>query len=199
MKSLCKSLRTTVSFVCLLTTSILAIAGSGYSAEEQRHKAYFEPRFFLGPILHVDDQKFETSWVDHTFEDAAPAFKDDPAASAEFERYLEKAKFSRRTLWGGLAGSVAFMVLNHNNWHLPRRESEAIMYTTLYGSLFTGIYLSFESGKNLLNAVNLFNGFKSSSGGSRSQSTLTFAPAMFSTQTGAGAKTVGGLAASLNF
>lgn len=183
----------------LVLAATTITSGVAAGAEAARPKAYFEARIFSMPLLHVDNNTYSKGWFESGYADAEHAFDSNPEAAKHFATYLKNAELSQYILWGTLASSIAFLVVDYNQWHLPRKEN-AIVYNTLWiGGLTTAIYKAAQSGLAFNKAVNIYNGFESAATKDDSSVNLSFAPVVYSKPRANGTDSGVGLGLSLNF
>ncbi|MBM4251989.1 MAG: hypothetical protein FJ146_08465 [Deltaproteobacteria bacterium] len=183
--------------LALAATTITSGVATG--AEAAKPKAYFEAQMFSMPLLRVDNKAYSKGWFQSGYSDAEHAFDSNPEAAKQFATYLKNAELSKYILWGTLASSIAFLVVDYNQWHLPRKE-HSIVYNTLWiGGVTTGIYKAAQSGLAFNKALNIYNGFESAATGEDSSVNLSFAPVVYSRPRANGSDNGIGVGLSLNF
>lgn len=176
---------------------LLMTVTTAQATETAKPKAYFEPRGFQRPILHVDSAQYELGWFDSTYAEAAPAFAANPKAAQHFSDYLSDFSKSQYAFWGTVGVLVGALVLDETHWNLPSREKFLLTRGVLYGGLASGFFYVIRSSNHLRNAIDTYNGIDTGAASPEPANNLSFAPMLFagSSTRGAGA----GLSIQLEF
>jgi hypothetical protein len=178
----------------------LAIGASdSLAAEAQKPRAYFEPRFFPSPILHVDGQQYEKGWFESGYKSAGEAFDANPTAAQHFRQYLSDTSTSQYLMWGSLGTALTFLVMDYQQWHLPARESNLIFNGIVIAGYSTAFYYIFSGAFHLSKALNVYNGFETSEKPGSSGVNLSLAPVFMPEQRERGIGTGGGLSVKMTF
>jgi hypothetical protein len=174
-------------------TLLVMLAPMTKAAEANQSRAYFEPRLFRSPILHVDDQQYQMGWFDDGYESAADAFNSNQTAQKHFDDYLTDVKRSKYILWGTLGATLTFLVMDFNRWHLPEREGSLIYNGITIGGIGTAIYFASSGGFHLGKAINIYNGHESAKKSRLSSTKWAVTPIILPTRSDGSRGTSGGL------
>lgn len=174
-------------------TVLMMFAPIAKAAEAPQSRAYFEPRLFRTPILHVDDQQYQMGWFDDGYESAVDAFNSNPTAQKHFDDYLTDVKRSKYILWGTLGATLTFLVMDFNRWHLPEREGSLIYNGITIGGIGTSIYFASSGGFHLGKAINIYNGHETAKKSRLSSTTLAVTPIILPARSDGSRGTSGGL------